>query len=241
MSKIKGFFTGEVCFNVSGVSVSILNKLRFLGVRKIKICGERTSFIVTVLHAETVKRLLRNLEYSCAENMNIIRGVNFFINRFVLSAAVLLCCVVYLFADRFIYSVQVIGADEKLQTEINQYLYSNGVRRYALKQKILRDNIADAITEIYKTVVHANVRIYGNTAVITVAVAEYNPVKAPQNLYARYDAVIKQIWVSGGIARVGIGDVVKKGDLLVENAYIDKVVIMGEVRFNSFVFDMNIV
>jgi hypothetical protein len=241
MSKIKGFFAGTVRFNVLGVNISVLNKLRSLDVRNIKICGERVSFIVPILYAETVRCLLRNFEYSCAENINIIRGVNFLINRFVLSAAILLCCFLYLFADRFIYSVRVVGGDDKLRNEINGYLYNNGIKKYASKHKILRSNIADVIAQTYPTVAHANVKIRGNTAVITVAAAEYNPVQAPQNLYARYDAVIKQIWVSGGTAVVGIGDVVKKGDLLVKNAYIGKAVVMGEVRFNTFIFEMNIV
>ena len=45
------------------------------------------------------------------------------------------------------------------------------------------------------------------------------------------DAVIKEVTTYSGTALVTTGDVVKKGDLLVVNAYPDSVVVTGEVAF----------
>jgi similar to stage IV sporulation protein len=138
-----------------------------------------------------------------------------------------------------------MGGSAELQAEIQQYLYENGIKKFASKHKIINGNIADNIVQNYPTVAHANIRIYGNTAVLMLAEAESNLVSAKRNIYAKYDAVIKEIYVGSGIARVTVGDVVKKGDLLVENGYADKVIVMGEVYFpmqETFVIiDMNIV
>jgi hypothetical protein len=245
MSKVKNFFGGMVHFNVLGVNLALINKLRAYKVQNIKICGENLSFAVPILYAEQIKRLLRNFESSCIENSNLIRGVNFLLNRFILSVAILICCVLYFVFDFFIYSVRVTGGTSELQNEIMTYLNSNGIKKFSAKRTVFNCDIADLIMEKYPNVAHANIKVYGNTAVIMIAEAEYNLVKPKQNIYAKYDAVIKEIWVVSGIAKVGVGDIVKSGDLLVENAYADKVVIIGEVRFNTnginYIFDINIV
>jgi hypothetical protein len=245
MSKIKNFFGGAVRFNVLCVNAALINRLRYFKVCKVKIDGDRISFTVPILYADQIKRELRNYEYSYAENGNIFRGINFLLNRFVLSASILICCIVYFIADLFIYSVRVTGGTAELQSEIYEYLTQNGVKKFALKRKVVDFDIIDGVVRAYPTVAHANIRIYGNTAVIMLSAAESNLVPAPQNFYAQYDAVIKEIFVSGGAAKVAVGDVVRAGDLLVENGYADKVVIIGEVRFKVqetyFSFDMNIV
>jgi hypothetical protein len=163
----------------------------------------------------------------------------------VLSAAVLICCVLYFGFDFFIYSVQITGGTSELQSEIMAYLTDSGVKKFAPKRTVFDSDIANLITQKYPTVSHANMKVYGNTAVLMIAEAEHNTVKPRENIYAKYDAVIKEILVGSGIALVGVGDVVKSGELLVENAYADKVVIIGEVRFktaeNDFIFDINLV
>jgi hypothetical protein len=245
MSKIKDFFCGAVRFNVLCVNAALINRLRFFCVRNIKINGGYISFTVPVLYAEQIKRELRNFEYSFTENANIIRGVNFMLNRFVLSVSILICCAAYFVADLFVYSVRITGGTEALQGEIYAYLTQNGIKKFALKRRVVNFNIIDGVVRTFPTVAHANIKIYGNTAVIAVAEAESNLVPAPQNFYAKYDAVIKEIFVAGGAAKVAVGDVVRAGDLLVENGYPGKVVIIGEVRFDGketdFYFDMNIV
>jgi hypothetical protein len=245
MSKVKDFFNGVIRFNVLCSDLALINKLRYFKVKNIKILGDRVSFIAPILYEQQIKRLLRNFEYSCAENNNLIRGVNFLLNRFALSAAILVCCVLYFVFDFFIYSVQIAGGTSELRNEIMGYLTDNGIKKFAAKRMIFDSDIADLIMKKYPTVSHANIKVYGNTAVLMVAEAEYNIVKPRQNIYAKYDAVIKEIFVGSGIARVGIGDAVKSGELLVENAYADKVVIIGEVRFKTaetdFIFDINIV
>jgi hypothetical protein len=245
MSKIKNFFGGVVRFRVLCGSEALINKLRKYRVRDIKICGEYISFTAPILYAGQIRVLLRNYEYTATENSNLINGVNFLINRFVLSVAVLICCVLFFVFDFFIYSVKVTGGTQELRADIQSFLTENGIKKFSLKQRLADGNVADSIVNNYPTVAHANIRIYGNTAVITVAEAESNPVKPPVNLFAQFDAVIKEIYVGSGSAKVTVGDVVKKGDLLVENGYADKVLIMGEVLFETkesfVVLDLNIV
>jgi similar to stage IV sporulation protein len=188
------------------------------------------SFVVSLAHADKVKKLLSNFEYTASQNYNLSRGINFFLNRIALSISVLVCTAVFFILDGFVYTVCVNGADGELTAGIYSYLNEIGIKRFTAKRYIADTDIANGIIKAFPNVAHSNVRVDGNTLTVTVLPAENNPAEVPQNVYSKYNAVIKRVMAASGRAIVEVGDVVRAGDLLVENAYPNTVIVIGEVE-----------
>lgn len=231
MSRIKNFFCGRVEFLVTGLPISCLNKLRQYQISNIRNQGGTIAFSVPLVNAVAVKKLVNNFDWQMHENINIFLGINFMLNRFVLSLSIILGLIAFLVLDMGIYNVKVINADATLTSEVYAHLQSIGVKKFMLKNKVADLDLAASLVAEFPNVAHANVRIMGNTLLISLSEATYNNAKVKTNIYAQYDAVIKDVIAFSGRSLVEVGDVVRKGDLLVEDAYEDSVAITGEVAY----------
>lgn len=231
MSRIRNFFVGKVDFCVAELPVACLNKLRQYKIYNIANHDGVITFSVPLANASAVKKLVTNFDWQMQENLNIFRGVNFLFNRFVLTISVLVGIIAFWLLDMGIYDIRVVNADAALTSEIYAHLQSIGVKKFMPKNKVADLDLAEYLVAEFPTVAHANVRVMGNTLLITLAEATYHTTKVKTNIYAQYDAVIKEVIAYSGHVLVEPGDVVRKGDLLVENAYEDSVAIIGEVAY----------
>ena len=227
------FFSGAVRFTVFGLPIGCLNKLRQFKPEDITIYNDTISFTVQLVYALQVKKLVSNFEWQMKENYNLFRGANFLLNKMVLAVSVLVCVIAFFIFDMGVYDIRVVGVSSELTGDVYNYLDELGVKKFITKQKVTNMDIAAGIVTTFPNVAHANVRLSGNTLVVSVIEAESNPMKQMSNIYAKYDAVIKEVIAFSGRAMVEFGDVVRKGDLLVENAYPDTVSVIGEVAFIS--------
>ncbi len=231
MSRIKKFFTGQVEFRVQGLPISCLNKLRNYHITKIRMDGDSIVFDAPLVHAAAIKKLVSNFEYQMQENYNLFRGVNFLLNHLVLVASIMVALVIFLISDMGIYDVQVQCDDASLTPAVYQRLNDLGVKKFMWKNKLRHLDLAADLVSNFDNVAHANVRIAGNTLVVNLVAVNNQTHQTKTNFYAQYDAVIKEVTAYSGTALVTVGDVVKKGDLLVTDAYPNSVVVTGEVAF----------
>ncbi len=231
MSAIKNFFAGKVQFCVHGLPLSCLNKLRHYRISQIGIKKDVITFCVPLVYSFTIKKLVSNFEYQTTENYNLFRGINFFLNHFVLVIAILVAAVVFCVADMSIYSIRVQCDDTTMIPAVYEHLNQLGVKKFMWKTQLHNFDLATDLVDSFDRLAHAHVRVAGNTLVVNLVSATNQTRKAKINFYAQYDAVIKEITAYSGTALVTIGDVVKKGDLLVADAYPDSVVVTGEVAF----------
>ncbi len=231
MSVIKNFFAGQVQFRVQGLPLSCLNRLRQYHITQIKIVQDLSTFYVPLVYSAKIKKLVSNFEYQTFENYNLFRGVNFLLNHFVLVIAILIAAVTFCLADMRIYSIEVQGDNTVLIRAIYERLNQIGVKKFMQKKQLHNFDLATDLVGSFNCLAHAHVRVAGNTLVVNLVSATNKTKKLKTNFYAQYDAVIKEITVYSGTALVTIGDVVKKGDLLVADAYPDSVVVTGEVAF----------
>lgn len=233
MSAIKNFFKGQVKFCVQGLPLSCLNRLRNYHISYIKVNQDVIIFFAPLLYCATIKKLISNFEYKVTENYNIFRGVNFLINHTTLIIAVLIAAIFFCFADMRIYRVHVQCNDANTIPAVYEHLNELGVKKFMWKNKLQSFDLAADLVGSFDNLAHAHVRISGNTLVVNLVAATNHASGNKKNFYAQYDAVIKEITVYSGKALVTAGDVVKKGDLLVADAYPDSVVVTGEVAFIS--------
>lgn len=231
MSRIKSFFAGQVEFRVQGLPQSCLNKLRSFHITDIRIDHDTMIFHAPLVHASAIKKLVSNFEYQIQENHNLFRGINFLLNHLVLVVAIMVAISLYLVADLGIYRIQVDCDDPSLTPAVYERLDELGVKKFMWKNRLQHFDLAADLVGSFDRIAHAHVRIAGNTLVVNLVAATNQTRKVKTNFYAQYDAVIKEIIAYSGTALVTAGDVVKKGDLLVADAYPDSVVAMGEVAF----------
>lgn len=231
MSTIKKFLIGQAKFKVQGLPQSCLNKLRIFNITNIYYDHEAIVFNVALVHVSAIKNLINNFDYEVKENYNLFRGINYLLNHLVLVVAVITGLISFCIADMAIYDVKVQCNDTQISTSIANYLDDLGIKKFTWKNKIKDINLANVLVENFDHVAHANVKIAGNTLVVKVVASANEQSKIKTNYYAKYDAVIKTIITYSGTALVTTGDVVKKGDLLVSDAYPDSAVITGEVAF----------
>ena len=231
MSRIKNFFSGEVAFSVADFPVAGLNRLRQFTVRNLRQEGNVFTFTVPLIHAPAVKKIVANFDWRMQENANIFRGINYLLNHFILCITVLLGLGAFLVLDMGIYRVQVNAADSDVVTAVYEHLHDAGVKGFIWKKQVVTLDLANDLVATFPNVAHAHVRVAGNTLVVDLATADNHQSKQKLDLYAKYDAVVKDVIAYTGQVMVSAGDVVHKGDLLVQGAYADSVAITGEVAF----------
>ena len=231
MSVIKNFLIGQVEFRVDNLPQSCLNKLRSFQITKIRLDQQAIIFQAPLVHAAAIEKLINNFEYQTKENHNIFRGINFLLNHLVLVFSTIIALIFFLVADMGIYFIQVKCDDPNLTPAVYQHLDQLGIKKMTWKSRLQKFDLATDLISNFDSLAHAHVEVAGNTLVIDLVSASSQSVKKKTNFYAKYDAVIKEITTYSGTPMVNVGDVVKKGDLLVANAYPDSVVVTGEVAF----------
>lgn len=231
MFRIKNFFAGQVEFRVQGLPHSCLNKLRLYRISDIRIDNDVIVFRAPLVHATAIKKLVNNFEYQMQENYNLFRGVNFLLNRLVLVVSIITAGIIFFISDMGIYDVKVQCDDASLTPAVYERLNQLGVKKFMWKNQLRHLDLAADLVGNFDNIAHANVRIAGNTLVVKLVAATNHAYKQKTNFYAQYDAVIREVIAYSGTALVTAGDVVKKGDLLVTDAYPDSVVVTGEVAF----------
>ncbi len=231
MSRIKNFFAGQVEFRVQSLPQSCLNKLRVYRITHVRIENDTIIFRAALVHAAAIKKLVSNFDYQIHENYNFFRGINFLLNHLVLVVSIMAAVVVFLISDMGIYDVQVQCDDATLTPAVYERLNDLGVKKFMWKNKLQHLDLAADLVGNFDNVAHAHVRVSGNTLVVNLVSVTNQTRKVKTNFYAQYDAVIQEVTAYSGTALVTVGDVVKKGDLLVTDAYPDSVVVTGEVAF----------
>lgn len=148
-------------------------------------------------------------------------GLPFFVKRYRLrvgfGVGVAFFVAILFILSGFIWNIEVVGNKTLTQAEVLAALeelgLSEGVRRSALDQELLRTRLALK----FDNIAWASVNIEGVKA--TVNISESKPPKKetlePCNLVAELDGVITAIEVTEGTVKTAVGKTVKKGDLLV--------------------------
>lgn len=172
----------------------------------------------------------------CRLKINRKKGMPFFVKKYKgragLAIGGVLFVLIIFFLSSFIWSVNIIGAENLSQQQIIKTLEKNGLNIGTYKgtmniQQIQRDMIID-IPEIGWMSINvqdscANVEIKEKALV-----PQMNDNTTPCNIKAKCDGVITDFAVTGGSAEILRGSAVTEGQLLVNSVVEDK---MGGVQF----------
>lgn len=150
-------------------------------------------------------------------------GFPFVCNRFkkrkFFLIGILLCCVILYSLSLFIWDIGMEGEYTNTKEIILEYLESQGVYQGVLKKKINCQNIEEKIRKEYVDIGWVSAEIRGTRLLIKIS--ESNIIKKkeenvkPHHIIATKDGIITSIVTRNGTPMVKVGDIVKKGDIIV--------------------------
>ncbi len=152
-------------------------------------------------------------------------GVPFYVHKYrrrkVLTIGMLVFVLTLYTMSSFIWKINIVGNERVSIEEITAYLKSNNVEVGSLKHKISPPNIENKLMQNFQDFSWVSLRKKGTTLEILISEniekKEIINKNSPVDIIAKKDGIIDSIATSAGDAVINIGDVVKKGDVLVKS------------------------
>lgn len=127
---------------------------------------------------------------------------------------------IIIFLSFFIWKIDIVGDKHISPYEIRQVMNEIGITRGVLKHKINIEDIEEQIVFKNKNVLWSKVRIQGSTLKVEVVESLRPPVIEIDNslgkIVAAKDGEVIRVYSQSGTTVVKKGDIVKKGDLLID-------------------------
>ena len=160
----------------------------------------------------------------CNIKLNKKMGLPFIFNRYkkrkMFFILLLFVLVVLLISSNYIWNIEVIGDNTIDKNEIIKELKNKGLSVGMAKNKIDVKSVINDLRMERKDIAWIGIDIKGTNAIVEIVETEKKPeiVKSDEycNIISEKSGVITKINVSNGTAKVKVGDIVKKGDILVE-------------------------
>lgn len=218
-------FKGFVKVNVEGFYIErIINSCRKNNIGMINL--DRKSN--TIINADISVKCFKEFTSIVKDNncrMKIIkkRGIPFIARKYkkrkVFLSALIASCLFIIILSKFVWNIEVVG-DNNSQEIILNIAREEGLEIGKLKKTINLDKIINRIRLERADVSWVGIKMSGTNVRIEIVKADPKPDIVDENEYcnivANKDCVIDCISAQNGTPRVVKGDVVKKGDILIE-------------------------
>ena len=206
-------------------SQRLINKFteKNIDVFKIKIDGDKMSLRIDDKYLKQAKEIMDKMaiEYTVES-----RGGRYLLGKLSLRYLSLIIPAIIVIAvlavmTKMCFTVDIIADSGQLKEEISLVLKENSVKPFMLKDKIDTSKLSYEISKNIDEIGFAN--CYFDGSVLKVEVKKVH-VKEEEKTYdeivADRDCIITKVLVYSGTALVKVGDVVKKGDVLIAG-YVD--------------------
>ncbi len=171
---------------------------------------------------KTKKLLLENkIEILSVEEHGIKKHLKKLILSWGLISSIVLVSIFYCLQYNLVWQIDVAGTEVLSQSEVSSFVEEQLSSRF--KGKIDTKNIEIALKDKYERISAVSVAIVGQTLKINISEA-YIPDEMLGNfkpICSQYDGIITKVNLVQGTLTVKVGDIVRKGDVLVEPYIID--------------------
>lgn len=219
----KRMLLSRITLKITGYNVAeLLSRLQKEGIRLkkvIKLDKKTTLLTVSEKDSEKTFAICKRMwyTYSVASRFGARECVGAVVKRIGAMAGAVACIAVSAYCSRTLAFVRLDGNERVSREEIMSVLESAGARIGANVGRIECDELYKALIGL-DGIVEASVELNGNALLVTVIERDEQAsgVDSGSAIVAEYDSVITSISCISGTARVRIGQVVKKGELLIE-------------------------
>ena len=203
--------------------------------RFINICNFKNIYIwdlkrdkSTILYAKINRKDFKKLRNVCKKSnckVKILnkKGASFFFDRYkkrkIFFYLLMLITVFIIIISNFIWNIEIIGLEDIDKQEILEIAKQNGLKVGKLKNKIDTKKIINDLRLKREDIAWAGIEIKGTNAIIKITKADLKPDIVDENEYFNIvsdkNCEILKINARNGTALVNIGDIIKKGDILI--------------------------
>lgn len=220
---------------------TIVNKLIDSGVY-IKNLKEKTKYICfdiyqkdEVILKKICKRFHRRFEIISRNNfVNHIKKLKYYFGFFV---AVTIMSIFLFTSNLYVYKINVlVSSDADFDLEkINNFLKENNIVSGMQKKDVDIDKLQNLIISTQDNVAGCKIKQNGGVLDIVIYPGLLKENVSTENIYSKFDAIITDIEIYAGKTNLKVGDLVKKGDLLIENNNGAAGKITGKVYLSDYI------
>ncbi len=183
----------------------------------------------SILHAnigikefKKIKNIARKAQ--CRVEIKRKKGLPFIFNKYkkrkIFLVLLVLVFILLILFSNFIWNIECRGLEKISEKEILEQLEYCGLKEGILKSKIDTKKIISDIRLLRDDIAWIGIEIYGTNAIVEIVEATEKPEIIDENDFSNIvsdkDCIITKINVQNGTALVKNGDLVRKGDVLVE-------------------------
>lgn len=224
MNYIKGYYT----LIIEGIDTEkylnfiCRNKIPVYNVKRIN--NTKIEFCIDRKNLKKLKNIYRGHKFEVKIKQKT--GVPFFIKRMYRYKSMLFSAIVSFFlllsTTQFVTDIYIDspeGIDKKLlRQELEECGLKPGVYKKTINRKIIRDHIMQKIDEV----AYLSINVKGTNVFVTITKKDDEKTQTVKsnycNIIASKNGIIEKVIARSGEAVVSIGDIVKKGDLLIQGA-----------------------
>lgn len=174
-------------------------------------------------HAKTLIPVLKkqNYQITLVDRYGLDRVVHFFTRRFGIAIASIMMLPMLALLSQFTFSIKVIGLETLSTSEVLCKLKENGFSTYKMNT-LHSSQVEEIIKSSFDQVSMVSCTRHGTSYVISIKEklpgieTSFDPIIAPTNM------LLTTFKVHQGTTNYKVGDIVKKGDVLVQPYYIDE-------------------
>ncbi len=220
------YVLGYVNIKIEGFYIErFINICKSKGILLWNMKREKSSILYANIGINDFK-IIKNIARTsnCNIKLNKKMGLPFVFNKYkkrkVFFILLLLVLVILLISSNYIWNIEIIGDSEINKNEIIEELKNKGLSIGIAKNKLDVKSVINDIRMEREDIAWMGIDIKGTNAIVEIVKTDEKPeiVKSDEycNIISEKSGIITKINVSNGTAKVKIGDIVKKGDVLVE-------------------------
>lgn len=234
------YFTGYVSITVEGFFTErFINSCFSNGILLSELKREKSTYLrlkISVKDFKKIKKIARNTK--CKVKIEKKRGVPILLNKYrkrkIFAGLIVLFAIFIFILTRFIWNIEIIGAENINKDELLALLSENGIQIGKRKGDLELEKVINKIRMQREDISWIGIDIKGTNAIVKINEADKSPeiidVNEVCNIVADKSGEISKLIVHQGTARVKVGDKVEVGDVLVEGVMEGKYTGIREVH-----------
>lgn len=233
--------TGTIRIKIEALNAgTIVNKLIDSGVY-IKNLKEKSKYVIFEINQKdevSLKKICKRFHrrYEIISKNNFVNHVRKFKYYFGFLVAVTIISIFLFTSNLYIYKINIsVSSEGNFDLEnINRLLKENNIVSGVQKKDIDVDKLQNLIISTQDNVAGCKIKQNGGVLDIVIYPGLLKENVSTENIYSKFNAIITDIEIYAGKTNLKVGDLVKKGDLLIENNHGAAGKITGKIYLSDY-------
>lgn len=193
----------------------------------IKKDGTKGQFCISLSKDKKLCKQMKNFDIQIEQKQGfgILYHLLCLVKRYGIMTALLLSVAFFVVCSNFVFGIKVMGIESISQTEVIQILKQNGFEKVNKKSDIDTSKFEKDLSSNLKNISLVSIIIKGNTLVVSIKEkvqnSEYENKDNFEPIVSNFDGVLTKVQLVQGMLNKKVGDIIKKGDVLVFPYIVD--------------------